>query len=149
LEDIEYVRPKSISSGSLENGMLIMFSHPNVVLEVLPSPCMNITYQTLNTEESCKAHTWANSCDQPISSRKCVGSKCKHPTNINLFFVSHVSWNPSILQQIGVPTPTFTPLWCIASSKTGVQAIFQWTTGDALRASVNGVYAQRWKMATT
>jgi hypothetical protein len=28
--------------------------------------------------------------------------------------------------------PTFTPLWCIASSKSGLQAGFQWTGGDAL-----------------
>jgi hypothetical protein len=99
-------RCNSMSSGSLENSLHAMFSHPNVVLKVFPSPPMNYRYQTLNTEESCKAHTSTNFCDQPISSRKCVGSKCKHPTSSSLFFVSHVSRNLGILQKIDVPTPT-------------------------------------------
>ncbi len=141
MEDIEYVRPKNIFSDSLENGMLTMFSHPNVVLKVLPSPCMNITYQTLNIEESCKAHTWVNKCNQPINSRECVWAVNAN-TQLTIYIFLFLVFLPSILQQIGVPTPTFTPLWCIASSITCVHAIFQWTIGDALRTNVNGVYAQ-------
>ncbi len=37
---------------------------------------------------------------------------------------------PVCANNFGVPAPTFTQLSCIASSKSGVQASFQWTGGS-------------------